>query len=216
MAHAFCCLRCVALPGLTGATSTAATGPATLRLSLKASPSNEHAAVAVADPTRALALPLAVEPSQAPTSLQLIFDGQPLPTKEVQGEDGVTTVAVLEGVPAGTPSEALGGGRLGLHSKVQLRGLAAAGHAPHIWHLQRQSCHLKRWPTSIFPACSPTGLPGCFCLRAALQSAASAWCCWTAAAPRLHSKCQAGSRCRSVAAAKPAPGPATRLSCRPA
>ncbi|KAL4443930.1 hypothetical protein ABPG75_011667 [Micractinium tetrahymenae] len=93
------------MEGLTGASSTTATGPATLRLSLKASPSNEHtaAAVAAADPTRALTFPLAVEPSQAPASLQLIFDGQPLPTKEVQGEDGPTTLAVLEGVPAGSP-----------------------------------------------------------------------------------------------------------------
>ena len=43
-----------------------------------------------------------VEPSLLPVALQLQRDGQPLPTKEVQGEDGLTTVAVLEGVPAGS------------------------------------------------------------------------------------------------------------------
>ena len=46
--------------------------------------------------------PLEVEPSVLPVAIQLQRNGQPLPTREVQGEDGITTVAVLEGVPAGS------------------------------------------------------------------------------------------------------------------
>lgn len=162
-----CSLSCDWLAGLTGATST--TGPATLRLSVKASPSNEHtaAAVAAADPTRTLALPLAVEPSQQPTSLQLIFDGQPLPTKEVQGEDGLTTVAVLEGVPAGSPSEAQGGARLGLRSRVNCwspasrasRNLAYFAQAGPAFEMSRLLINATLAAPAYCPLCSRWAAP---------------------------------------------------------
>lgn len=68
-----------------------------------------------------------------PASLQLIFNGQPLQTREVQGEDGVATVAVLEGVPAGSPSEAHAGHMLGLQSVAQGQGALHKQdkHYPH-------------------------------------------------------------------------------------
>lgn len=47
-------------------------------------------------------LPLAVEPSTLPVALQLLRDGTPLPTRVVEGEDGPSQVAVLEGLPAGS------------------------------------------------------------------------------------------------------------------
>lgn len=47
-------------------------------------------------------LPLAVEPSTLPVALQLLRDGVPLPTRVVEGEDGPSQVAVLEGLPAGS------------------------------------------------------------------------------------------------------------------
>ncbi len=40
-----------------------------------------------------------------PTTIQVVKDGQPLSTKMVQGEDGPTTVTVLDGVPAGSSGE---------------------------------------------------------------------------------------------------------------
>ncbi|PRW58303.1 Structural maintenance of chromosomes flexible hinge domain-containing 1 [Chlorella sorokiniana] len=97
------------IEGLAGGTSTRATGPATLRLSLKPYPTNQHteAAVAAADPTHAIELPLAVEPSTLPVALQLLRDGTPLPTRVVEGEDGPSQVAVLEGLPAGSSAGGL-------------------------------------------------------------------------------------------------------------
>lgn len=50
----------------------------------------------------ARSLPLAVEPSNLPVALQVLRDGQPLPTMEVQGKEGTAQVALLEGVPAGS------------------------------------------------------------------------------------------------------------------
>lgn len=43
-----------------------------------------------------------MEPSHLPVAIQLVRDGQALPTKEVEGEEGPTTVALLEGVAAGS------------------------------------------------------------------------------------------------------------------
>lgn len=59
--------------------------------------------------------PLAVEPSHLPVALQVLRDGQPLPTKEVEGEEGPAQVALLEGIPAGSPGELRKGrGTMGL------------------------------------------------------------------------------------------------------
>lgn len=41
-------------------------------------------------------------PSHLPVALQLVRDGTALPTKEVEGDEGPTTVALLEGVAAGS------------------------------------------------------------------------------------------------------------------
>jgi hypothetical protein len=40
-----------------------------------------------------------------PVSIQLQRNGEPLPTKEVQGDEGTITVVVLKGVPAGSSGE---------------------------------------------------------------------------------------------------------------
>jgi hypothetical protein len=52
-------------------------------------------------------LPLAVEPSPLPAAFQIFFNGAPLPSKQVAGDDGMISVFILESVRCGEPFKGL-------------------------------------------------------------------------------------------------------------
>ena len=97
--------------GMDAAAGTVATGgPHDVVLSLVTRPATPAAAAAVdaAGALTALALPLTVEPSRAPASLQLLLNGEPLPAADAASAtaaavdgDGDGPAARLDGVPAG-------------------------------------------------------------------------------------------------------------------
>ena len=67
-----------------------------------------------------------------PTSIQVLRDGQPLPTKEVQGDDGPITVALLDDVSAGSSGEGM----------IRTRGQAA--------HQLDAACPIPRQRPMVF------------------------------------------------------------------
>jgi hypothetical protein len=108
--------------------------------------------VAAADPARALALPVAVEPSQAPVSLQVLLLDNALPTHEVEGDDGPSMVALLEGQEAGSTGVGAVRGR-GLAR--QLSHQAWGQHLAGMQHAVLDGASPRPPPTHLLDRASP-------------------------------------------------------------